>query len=138
MGINFPLVLVLATLFTGLVWLFDIFFLRQRREKEAEAIRASNGDDETIEKVLKEPVVVEYSASFFPVLAIVLVLRSFLFEPFQIPTGSMIPTLQVGDFILVIKYSYGVRLPVIGTKIMDLGKPKNCLLYTSPSPRDRG
>ncbi len=54
MGINFPLVLVLATLFTGLVWLFDIFFLRQRREKEAEAIRASNGDDETIEKVLKD------------------------------------------------------------------------------------
>ena len=125
MGINFPLVLVLATLFTGLVWLFDIFFLKRRREIEAEAIRASDRGEKTIEKVLKEPVVVEYSVSFFPVLAIVLVLRSFLFEPFQIPTGSMIPTLQVGDFILVNKYSYGVRLPVIGTKIMDVGEPKN-------------
>ncbi|MDA0977505.1 MAG: signal peptidase I, partial [Proteobacteria bacterium] len=68
---------------------------------------------------------VEYSVSFFPVLAIVLVLRSFLFEPFQIPTGSMIPTLEVGDFILVNKYTYGIRLPVIGTKIVSVNEPEN-------------
>ena len=66
-----------------------------------------------------------FSSSFFPVLAIVLVLRSFLFEPFQIPTGSMIPTLEVGDFILVNKYTYGVRLPVIGTKVLAVTEPQN-------------
>ena len=74
----------------------------------------------------KEPAnwVVEYAISFFPVLLFVLVLRSFLVEPFQIPTGSMIPTLKVGDFILVNKYAYGIRLPVVGTKIIDVGDPE--------------
>jgi len=68
--------------------------------------------------------IIEYAKSFFPVLLIVLILRSFLVEPFQIPTGSMIPTLEVGDFILVNKYAYGVRLPVIGTKIVDVADPE--------------
>ena len=68
--------------------------------------------------------IVEYAISFFPVLLFVLVLRSFLVEPFQIPTGSMIPTLKVGDFILVNKYAYGIRLPVVGTKILDVGNPE--------------
>ena len=68
--------------------------------------------------------IVEYAISFFPVLLFVLVLRSFLVEPFQIPTGSMIPTLKVGDFILVNKYAYGIRLPVVGTKILDVGDPE--------------
>ena len=72
----------------------------------------------------QEPMVIEYAKSFFPVLLIVLILRSFLVEPFQIPTGSMIPTLEVGDFILVNKYAYGVRLPVIGTKIVDVADPQ--------------
>ena len=125
MGINFPLVLVLGTFFTGLVWLLDVLFLRQRREAAALALEEHNEGEEVVARLLKEPVIVEYSISFFPVLAIVLVLRSFLFEPFQIPTGSMIPTLQVGDFILVNKYAYGVRLPVIGTKIIEIDEPKN-------------
>ena len=81
--------------------------------------------DDAIEKLLKEPVVVEYAISFFPVLLVVLVLRSFLAEPFQIPTGSMIPTLKVGDFILVNKFAYGIRLPAIGTKVIDVRDPKN-------------
>ena len=89
MSINFPLILVVATAFTGFVWLFEAFYLRSRRIAEG-----------------KQPVLVEYSISFFPVLAIVLVFRSFLFEPFQIPSGSMIPTLKVGDFILVNKHHY--------------------------------
>lgn len=123
MSINFPLILVLATAITGLIWLLDILFLRPRRLEKLAA--AGDVNEEIREKVLAEPIVVEYSISFFPVLAIVLVIRSFLFEPFQIPTGSMIPTLQVGDFILVNKYTYGIRLPVIGTKVFDVSDPEN-------------
>ncbi len=120
MSINFPLFLVVATALTGLIWLIEAFFLKPRREAAAEGV-----PEPMKEEALKEPVVVEYSISFFPVLAIVLVLRSFLFEPFQIPTGSMIPTLEVGDFILVNKYTYGIRLPVIGTKVVDMEAPQN-------------
>jgi signal peptidase I len=115
MSINFPLILVLATSFTGLVWLIEIFVLKPKREP-------LSADTETGSR---EPLIVEYSISFFPVLFVVLVLRSFLAEPFQIPTGSMIPTLKIGDFILVNKFAYGIRLPVIGTKIIDIGEPKN-------------
>jgi signal peptidase I len=71
----------------------------------------------------KENIIIEYAYSFFPVLAVVWVLRSFLFEPFTIPSGSMLPTLEVGDYILVNKYTYGLRLPVIGTEILPIGKP---------------
>ena len=94
MSVNFPLILVLATAFTGLIWLLDHFWLKPGRVAVAAGLPESERED-----AAKEPVVVEYSISFFPVLAIVLVLRSFLAEPFQIPTGSMIPTLLVGDFI---------------------------------------
>ncbi|MCV6615977.1 MAG: signal peptidase I [Cellvibrionaceae bacterium] len=79
---------------------------------------------ELLEEASREPTIVEYSKSFFPVLAIVLVLRSFIAEPFQIPSPSMVPTLEVGDFILVNKYTYGLRLPVVRTKVMDLNQPK--------------
>ena len=125
MGVNFPLVLLLATSITGFIWLLDVLLLRRLRIKASRETEFLGGGDEAIKKQLKESKVVEYSVSFFPVLAIVLVLRSFLYEPFQIPTGSMIPTLQVGDFILVNKYSYGVRLPVFGTKVVDVDEPKN-------------
>lgn len=70
------------------------------------------------------PIVLDYARSFFPVLLIVIILRSFIAEPFRIPSGSMIPTLEIGDFILVQKYAYGVRLPVLHTKIMEFGKPE--------------
>ncbi len=130
MSFNFPLILSLATIITGLIWLLDTLFLRPKRLAAVDAVRLELGEDSpeleaTSEPLLREPVVVEYSISFFPVLAIVLVLRSFLFEPFQIPTGSMIPTLLVGDFIVVNKYAYGLRLPVLGTKILDVDSPKN-------------
>lgn len=130
MGVNFPLILVIGTLFTGVVWLVEVLFLRGKREAAAAAVKervseAVKGSKEAVDAVLKEPLLVEYSVSFFPVLAIVLVLRSFLFEPFQIPTGSMIPTLMVGDFILVNKYAYGLRLPVLGTKVFEVDDPQN-------------
>ena len=89
MSVNFPLILVLATFGTGLIWLLEIFVLRPRRGE------SENQLPETTDA--NQPLIVEYSISFFPVLAIVHVLRSFLFEPFQIPTGSMIPTLGIGD-----------------------------------------
>ncbi|MDA9003927.1 signal peptidase I [bacterium] len=109
----FPLILVLLVLFTGIVWLADRFFLAPKRV-------ANSG----VDKKPKEPLIVEYSKSFFPVLFIVLVVRSFLIEPFQIPSGSMIPTLEVGDFIVVNKFTYGIRLPVTRTKIIDISDPK--------------
>jgi signal peptidase I len=108
MSINFPLFLVLATVITGAIWLLEVLYLRPRRQEGAD-----------------EPTVVEYSISFFPVLLIVLILRSFLAEPFQIPTGSMIPSLLVGDFIVVNKFTYGIRLPVSRTKVIDIDDPAN-------------
>lgn len=104
---NFALILFLLTLATGAIWLFDLMVMKKRRGQEA-----------------KEPWWVEYGASFFPVILVVFFLRSFLVEPFKIPSGSMIPTLLVGDFILVNKYTYGIRLPVINKKVLDLNTPQ--------------
>ena len=112
-NLNFPLILVVATAVTGIVWLVDALAFAPRR-------RASVRED----VAGHEPIVVEYAKSFFPVLLIVLVLRSFVFEPFRIPSGSMIPTLLIGDFILVSKFSYGLRLPVVHTKILETGAPE--------------
>lgn len=106
MDINFPLVLMILVIVTGIIWFIDRLVLAKKR-----------GDQPV-------PTWVEYSGSFFPVLLVVFVLRSFLFEPFQIPSGSMIPTLKVGDFILVNKYTYGLRLPVTGTKIIPVSEPQ--------------
>ena len=140
MGINFPLILVLATVFTGGVWLIDVVLLRKKRAAAASQVKQRLGDQSdaaraAMEKVLAEPVIVEYSISFFPVLVVVLILRSFLFEPFQIPTGSMIPTLLVGDFIVVNKFDYGVRLPVLRSKIIKVGEPKNgdVMVFIAPN-----
>lgn len=112
---DFSLLLVLLTLFTGLVWLLDSLFFKRRRMDKAVQLKVQRA---------REPVVVEYSRSLFPVLLIVLLFRSFLFEPFKIPSGSMIPTLLIGDFILVNKFAYGLRLPVLNSKFMDVGEPK--------------
>jgi signal peptidase I len=121
MNLDFPLILLTLTAVTGLIWLLDILVLRPRRQTRA----YPEGTIESEEQgTAGEPYLVELSRSFFPVLAIVLVLRSFLVEPFQIPSGSMLPTLEVGDFILVNKYSYGLRFPVVGTKILDVGQPE--------------
>ena len=140
MDIDFPLVLVVLTFATGLIWLADRPFLRERR---LAAFRAGGGAGVRNEvsgaeqPAPKEPYLVDLSRSFFPVLLIVLVLRSFLVEPFQIPSGSMRPTLEVGDFILVNKFAYGLRLPVVGTKILDVGEPARGDIMVFRYPKDR-
>ncbi|WP_257284524.1 signal peptidase I [Endozoicomonas sp. SESOKO1] len=123
MDFNFPLLLVLSVVVTGIIALIDRLFLLPKRKAAVARLSAQGGDDGALEKLAREPTVVETSKSIFPVLLFVLVVRSFLFEPFQIPSGSMIPTLEVGDFILVNKYSYGLRLPVTGTKVLAIGEP---------------
>ncbi len=131
MDIDFSLVLVILVAISGALWLLDSLLIRKTRLAAVEDYQRSQpkGQSEDqiaarLEELSREPLPIEYAKSFFPVLLIVLVLRSFLIEPFAIPTGSMIPTLQVGDFILVNKYAYGIRLPVIGTKIVDIDAPE--------------
>ena len=131
MDIDFSLVLVCLVGACGALWLLDSLWIKKYRQQaiaDYEATQAKRMTDEKVAQQIavlsQEPMIIEYAKSFFPVLLIVLILRSFLVEPFQIPTGSMIPTLEVGDFILVNKYAYGVRLPVIGTKIVDVADPE--------------
>jgi signal peptidase I len=122
MHFDFPAFLVLASLLTGGIWLFDALVLAPRRRRLAEA--AAGGQIAGQPAEAKEPVLVEYSRSFFPVILIVLLLRSFLVEPFRIPSGSMMPTLLVGDFILVNKFAYGIRLPVLDEKVIEVDSPQ--------------
>jgi len=115
--------------------------LSDRVEQTPESFRQDNSfsDQKTLElafDMYHEPLIVDYAKSFFPIVFAVLIFRSFLFEPFQIPTGSMIPTLNVGDFIVVNKNAYGVRLPVSGTKIMDVGEPERGDVMVFIPPHD--
>ncbi len=116
---NFALILFCLLLVSGAIWATDVFIFSKRRAAEA-----------------KDPWWVEYGASFFPVILLVFVLRSFIVEPFKIPSGSMIPTLQVGDFILVNKFTYGIRLPVINKKIIDINLPKRGDVMVFRYPED--
>lgn len=118
-ALDFSLVLVLATAVTGLIWLVDSLWLKPKRR----ALAASLGRPET-DAAFSQPLSAEYAKSFFPVILVVLIIRSFLFEPFRIPSDSMMPTLLDGDFIFVNKFAYGLRLPVIHTKIVSTGEPK--------------
>lgn len=115
MNFDFAAILVSLSAITGVIWLIDsLFFARARRARAEPA----TGNE------IREPLIVEYSRSFFPVIFIVLMVRSFIAEPFRIPSSSMMPTLLIGDFILVNKFTYGLRLPVLDTKIIPLGEPK--------------
>lgn len=121
MDFDFEFLLVLATLISGLIWGGYVLFRRFGTEGRDEA---------------KEPLIVEYAHSFFPVLFVVMILRSFIVEPFRIPSGSMMPTLLIGDFILVNKFSYGVRLPVINTKVAEVGSPQRGDIVVFRFPQD--
>lgn len=125
MNFDFPLFLVIATFITGSVWLIDALFFASKR-------RLQTVDGGTI----KQPLVVEYSRSFFPVILAVLVLRSFIVEPFRIPSGSMMPTLLVGDFILVNKFAYGIRLPVINKKVIEIDLPRRGDVFVFKYPQN--
>jgi len=116
---NFALILFLLLLFTGAFALADaLYFSKQRRKTD------------------KEPWWIEYPKSFFPVILIVFLLRSFLVEPFKIPSGSMVPTLVVGDFILVNKFAYGIRIPLINKKIIGIGEPSRGDVMVFRFPED--
>ncbi|NWN81491.1 MAG: signal peptidase I [Halomonas sp.] len=124
---DFSLLLVIAVAVTGVITLFNFLWWRPARQQSLQTAEAGTSEglpSEAREQVLKEPWPVDYARSFFPVLLVVLVLRSFVMEPFQIPSGSMRPTLEIGDFILVNKFAYGLRLPVVHTEIADLGEPE--------------
>ena len=112
---DFAAILTLLAVVSGTIWGIDSMFFAQRRLERAVARGEQDPD---------LPILVDYAKSFFPIFVIVLVLRSFLVEPFRIPSGSMIPTLLVGDFILVNKYTYGIRLPVLNKKLIELGSPE--------------
>ncbi len=120
MSINLALILTVLTLLTGIVVALEKFVWRTSQKKGASIGLLT---------------LVEYSQSFFPVLLFVLVIRSFVFEPFRIPSGSMMPTLLKGDFIFVQKYAYGLRLPVTETKIIETGAPKrgDVVVFRLPS-----
>src|SRR5690349_5471248 len=109
---RFSEILLVATTLTGAIWALDALFLRHHRMMR---VLPDSGQK------IKEPWWIEYARSFFPILLIVFILRSFLAEPFRIPSGSMKPTLLDGDFIVVNKYDYGLRLPVFGYKIFNIG-----------------
>ena len=108
-GQHFAKILLFLFVFCGLIWVIDKLFLAKRH-------RALG--------IQKRPIWLEFTADLFPIIAFIFVLRSFLFEPFKSPSGSMIPTLQIGDFILVNKFTYGVRFPVVNKKIIEVGEPK--------------
>ncbi len=127
MANTFSLILVIVTLVTGIVWALEKWVWAKKRQQKLGQVEAqtTNGlDVATQAKVIAQPWWIENSVSIFPVIAFVLVLRSFVYEPFQIPSGSMMPTLLVGDFILVEKYAYGLKDPVWRTQLVETGKPE--------------
>lgn len=120
---DFALIMLVILAGTGAIWGLDRLLWVENRERKARALSEAGKAEEAVH-ARKEPAYVEYARAFFPVILIVFLIRSFLAEPFRIPSGSMLPSLYIGDFILVNKFSYGVRLPVANSKVLDIGRPK--------------
>ena len=150
---NFALILFVLMVVTGVIWCLDVFVLAKQRRRaadaalreydarnaklQAEGIKPDASKRAEIEQAnLRQPVWIEYSGSFFPVIALVFVLRSFLWEPFKIPSSSMVPTLLVGDFILVNKYAYGIRLPIVNKKVIEIADPQRGDVMVFKYPKD--
>lgn len=150
---NFALILFVLTLVTGVIWFLDVFYLARQRRAKANAVLAEfdsrnaklaaegikpdpSARSALAASLLRQPTWIEYSGSFFPVIALVFFLRSFLYEPFKIPSSSMVPTLQIGDLILVNKYTYGIRLPIINKKIIELNNPQRGDVMVFKYPKD--
>lgn len=139
MANTFSLILVVVTLVTGIIWVLDKFLWAPKRRAKIEQVKRNSTvklDQETLNSVAKTPIWIENTAPLFPVIAAVLILRSFLFEPFQIPSGSMMPTLLVGDFILVEKYAYGLHDPVTHSTIIETGEPQRGDIVVFKYPED--
>src|SRR3972149_5911125 len=129
MNIDFAAVLVFLTFLSGFIWLFDSLVFSAKRK----AIAIESGG---VEKTPATPLMVDYAKSFFPIFLFVLILRSFIAEPFRIPSASMMPTLLIGDFILVNKYDYGIRLPVLNTLVYRNKAPKRGDIIVFRYPED--
>jgi signal peptidase I len=151
---NFALILFVLMVVTGVIWFLDVFYLaRQRRQAADRALAEFDGRNAKLtadgikldhaanrsaieHALLRQPTWIEYSGSFFPVIALVFFLRSFLYEPFKIPSSSMVPTLLVGDLILVNKFTYGIRLPVLNQKIIEVNNPQRGDVMVFKYPKD--
>lgn len=138
MNNNYGLILVVLTFVSGIVWLLDSLTLGKSRKLALKQLLATNAtpSQDAIDAVAKEPLYLDYAKSFFPILLFIVVLRSFLYEPFQIPSASMKPTLTEGDFILVNKFNYGLRWPVSSEKFADIGLPGrgDVAVFRAPHP----
>ncbi len=125
---DFSAILTLLVFVSGIIWACDSLVFAPRRARaalmDAQAGAATAEAPGSLARDAQLPWLADYARSFFPIFLVVLLLRSFVVEPFRIPSGSMIPTLLIGDFILVNKFDYGIRLPVLNRKVIELGQPK--------------
>ena len=137
MDIDFPLILMVLTVVTGLVALADKFIFMPKRVTEINRLDGQGADKNSLVMAAKEPIWIEQSKSFFPVLLVVFVLRSFIAEPFQIPSGSMESTLVKGDFILVSKFHYGLRMPVFRNLLVANNEPERGDVMVFFPPHDK-
>jgi len=132
---DFSFYLFVAVVVTGVIWLIDKWLLAPKRGGVVQSSTELHQGVEISSKP-KEPVIVEYAKSFFPVLLVVFLLRGFIVEPFRIPSGSMLPSLYIGDFILVNKFAYGIKVPVLNKKIIDISEPERGDVVVFRYPRD--
>ncbi len=138
MSFDFQAFMLILLVVSGAIWALDALFWAPGRRATADTtVDIPNGTSvSAVKDAPKEPLLVEYARTFFPVILIVLILRSFLVEPFRIPSGSMMPTLYSGDFILVNKFSYGIRLPLFNNKVIDVGLPERGDVFVFRYPPD--